>query len=77
MNTQAKQVLQSALALDPDDRVEIAETLMLSLDEKRAAEIEAAWAQEIERRIESIDKGHVKLIPADQVMREMRERLNG
>jgi putative addiction module component (TIGR02574 family) len=77
MSTQAEQILQSALSLSPDERVEIAESLILSLDDERAAEIEAAWAVEIKRRIESIDKGQVQLIPADQVMREMRERLNG
>jgi putative addiction module component (TIGR02574 family) len=77
MDTQAEQILQSALSLDPDDRVEIAESLILSLDEKRTAEIEAAWAEEIKRRLESIDKGQVQLIPADEVMREMRARLNG
>ena len=77
MDTQAEQILQSALSLHPDDRVEIAESLIQSLDENRAAEIEAAWAEEIKRRLESIDKGQVQLIPADEVMREMRARLNG
>jgi putative addiction module component (TIGR02574 family) len=76
MNTQAKQILQSALALDPDDRVEIAETLLLSLDDDRAAEIEAAWAAEIKRRIESIDRGEAQMVPWEQVLQEMRERIN-
>jgi putative addiction module component (TIGR02574 family) len=77
MDTQAQQILQSALSLPPDDRVEIAESLILSLDEETAAEIEAVWGEEIRRRIDSIDSGRVKMIPADEVMREMRERLNG
>jgi putative addiction module component (TIGR02574 family) len=77
MDTQAKQILQTALTLPADDRVEIAESLIQSLDEQTAAEIDAAWAEEIKRRIESIDKGRVQLIPAEEVMREMRERLNG
>jgi putative addiction module component (TIGR02574 family) len=77
MNTQAEQILQSALTLPADDRVEIAESLLQSLDEDTAAEIEASWTEEIRRRIESIDKGEAKMIPADEVMREMRERLNG
>ena len=77
MDTQAEQILQSALSLPPDDRVEIAESLILSLDDTRAAEIEAAWAEEIKRRIDSIDKGKAKLIPWDEVNRSMRERLNG
>jgi putative addiction module component (TIGR02574 family) len=69
--------LHRALALNPDDRVEIAESLMLSLDEERAAEIEATWAAEIKRRIESIDKGQAQMIPWDEAIRSMRERLNG
>lgn len=77
MDTQAQQILQTALALPPDDRVEIAESLIMSLDQERAAEIEATWAAEIKRRLDSIDKGEVQLIPADEVMRAMRARLNG
>ena len=77
MDTQAQQILQTALALPHDDRVEIAESLLLSLDDETAEEIEAAWSEEIKRRIDSIDKGEARMIPADDVMREMRERLNG
>ena len=77
MDTQAEQILQSALNLPPDDRVEIAESLILSLDEKRAAEIESAWAEEIKRRLDSIDRGEAKMIPWEDVIRPMRERLNG
>jgi putative addiction module component (TIGR02574 family) len=77
MDTQAEQILQTALALPPDDRVEIAESLILSLDEERAAEIEASWTEEIRRRIESIDKGEAKMIPWDEAIRSMREELNG
>jgi putative addiction module component (TIGR02574 family) len=77
MNSHAEQILQSALNLNPDDRVEIAESLIVSLDEERAAEIEAAWAAEIKRRLESIDKGEVQLVPWDDVIRSMRERLHG
>jgi putative addiction module component (TIGR02574 family) len=77
MDTQAEQVLQTALSLSADDRAEIVDSLLVSLDEERAAEIEAAWAEVIKRRIDQIDTGQVKLIPSDEVMRSMRERLNG
>ncbi len=76
MSTQAELILESALALDPVERAEIAESLILSLDEQRAAEIEAAWGEEIKRRLESIRKGEVQLVPWDEMMRSMRERLN-
>ena len=77
MNNQAEQVLQTALSLPRDDRLEIAETLFQSLDDEEAADLEAAWAEEIKRRIESIDKGEVKLIPWEETIRSMRERLHG
>lgn len=76
MDTQAQQILQTALALPRDDRAEIAESLILSLDDESAAEIEAAWAVEIKRRLESIDRGEVKMIPMEEVNHEMRERLD-
>jgi putative addiction module component (TIGR02574 family) len=76
MNSHAEQILQSALSLNPEDRVEIAECLILSLDTERPDDFEAAWAAEIKRRLESIDKGQVQMIPWDDVIRSMRERLN-
>jgi putative addiction module component (TIGR02574 family) len=77
MDTHAEQILQSALSLPYDERVEIAESLIWSLDEKEAMELEAAWAQEIKRRLDSIDRGEAKMIPWEDAIRSMRERLNG
>ena len=39
------------------------------------AEIDAAWAEEIERRSEILEAGQTHLRPADEVIRELRERL--
>jgi putative addiction module component (TIGR02574 family) len=77
MSTQAERILQSARRLSPDNRLEIAEVLLISVDEVRGPEIVEAWAEEIRRRIDSIDNGEVELIPWENVLREMRERLNG
>lgn len=72
MNTQSEQILQSALALPELERAEIAASLIQSLDSETDDDADAAWAAEIQRRIEEIDNGDVKLIPWDDVMREMR-----
>jgi putative addiction module component (TIGR02574 family) len=77
MDTQAEHVLQTALSLDANERAEIAATLIASLDPQQAEDVEAAWAEEIKRRIESIERNEVQLIPSDEVMRSMRERLSG
>lgn len=76
MESEAEHLLQSALSLPPGDRADIAASLIQSLDDVVDADADAAWADEIKRRIESIDNGQVSLIPWDQVMREMRQRLD-
>ena len=77
MDTRAEQILQSALNLQPGERAEIAATLLRSLDDPEDDVLGPEWAEEIKRRIESIDKGEVQLIPWEDVIRSMRERLNG
>jgi putative addiction module component (TIGR02574 family) len=77
MNTQSQQILRSALALPESDRAEIAASLIHSLDTETDEDVDAAWAAEIQRRIESMDNGEVKLVPWDEVMQEMTERGHG
>jgi putative addiction module component (TIGR02574 family) len=49
--------------------------LLESLNAPTRADIEQAWAEEAERRIEEIELGNVDTIPGEQVFREIRERL--
>jgi len=77
MNTETQQLLRSALALPESDRAEIAASLIHSLDTESDEDVDAAWAAEIQQRIESIDSGEAKLIPWDDVMCEMRDRRHG
>jgi putative addiction module component (TIGR02574 family) len=77
MNIQSQQLLESALSLPESDRAELAASLIHSLDPVCDSDVDAAWAEEIRRRIESIDRGEVKLVPWDDVMQEMRDRRNG
>ena len=76
MSTQAELILESRWPLIRSSERKSPRSLILSLDEQRAAEIEAAWGEEIKRRLESIRKGEVQLVPWDEMMRSMRERLN-
>lgn len=77
MNSESQQLLESALALPHSDRAELAASLIHSLDAESDEDVDAAWALEIQRRIQSIDDGEVKLVPWDDVMREMRDRRHG
>ncbi len=72
MTTQAKELTKQALALKPEERIELAETLLTSVDGFASPEIEAAWQEEIERRVKEIEMGQAKLIPAEEVHRKAR-----
>jgi len=77
MEAHSQQFLQRALSLPASERAEIAASLIESLDEETDADVDAAWAGEIKRRIDAIDNGQVQLIPWDDMIRSMRDRLNG
>ena len=52
----------------------LADRLAETLEEPAQAEIDAAWANEIESRFREIDEGKVTLIPGEEVMERLRSR---
>jgi putative addiction module component (TIGR02574 family) len=65
LTPQVSEVLEKALALSTEDRGLIIDRLVESLDNEPAEEaVEAAWSEEIKRRVEEIQSGKVEMIPA-------------
>jgi len=62
-----------ALKLTSGERAAFAQLLLASLDED--AEIEEAWAAEVERRIAEIENGDVQLIPIVDALAQVRAGL--
>ena len=80
MSPKADAVFSAALALPTKKRAELAHRLIQSLDgplptAAEQAEIDAAWADEIQRREKEIDEGKAELIPFEDVMAEIGEML--
>lgn len=74
---EVSELLKKVLALPPEARAALAGTLLESLDEHPADQgVEAAWSEEISRRIEEIDSGKVQLIPYEEVRRRLMARLS-
>lgn len=44
----------------------------MSLDEGPDAEVEQAWLEEVQRRLQQIDRGEVKTVPREEVQRRLR-----
>jgi putative addiction module component (TIGR02574 family) len=72
--TTTQDILAAALSLPREARAQLAEQLLDSLDPHRA-EIDAAWEAEIDARISEIESGRAQLVPHDQAIAQVRERL--
>lgn len=71
MTSSLKQIEEQARALNPDDRAKLVESLLESLHIP-VSEIEAAWAKEIERRVDAFDRGELPDRAAEDVFAEAR-----
>lgn len=71
MSDLVDELARKARALPPEERVRLAEELLATVHEVDP-EVEAAWHEEIKRRIAEIDSGKAKLVPAEEVFAEVR-----
>lgn len=68
MTPQSQRVLQDALELTPTDRAELVEQILASFEFPARKEIDAAWAQEAESRIDAYERGEIGTTPAEEVL---------
>lgn len=78
-STEFQMIEQSALAMDRDERVQLASSLLRSLDEQpegfATKEIEELWMMEVERRMAEWDKDPSIGVPYEEVRTRLRARL--
>src|SRR5258708_33311653 len=63
------------MALPPESRAMLAQSLIESLDNEVDPDADALWFEEIRRRDSEIRSGTAKTKPAEQVLQEARDRL--
>ena len=68
-------IRREALSLPVQERAQLAEQLLSSLDSLSEAEIEQLWFQEAAHRAAELDQGLVQRISADVVRREAQALL--
>lgn len=79
MKATLDQVTNDASELSPHDRWKLVARLIRDLEPGKHlpdAEVEKAWNEEISRRLEEIDSGKVKPVPAEEVFARIRKRLD-
>jgi putative addiction module component (TIGR02574 family) len=71
MERNLKQVFQEAVQLPEQDRATLAGLLIETLDPVSEPDAEAAWSEEIKRRLAQVDAGTVELISWEEVRAEL------
>jgi putative addiction module component (TIGR02574 family) len=74
-------ILKEALAKPPADRGLIIRELIASLDppgeDEDPADVEAAWLEEIARRVREVESGAVQTIPWETARDRVRKAIHG
>jgi len=71
----AEQLLDEVLRLPEQERAEIAARLIESLEREVDADVDAAWAAEIERRCAALDAGQAVTSDWSDVRRRIEEEI--
>ena len=71
MSALRSEITQRAHTLPSAERAQLAEDLLASLQEGGNAEIGAAWDDEIQIRLDEIERGVAVLVPAEDVFAEV------
>ncbi len=77
MTPQSEQILREVLNLPPMERAELVERILASFEFPARKDIDAAWAQEAEDRIDAFERGEIGSSPASQVFKEIDQRAHG
>ncbi|CBL46718.1 Hypothetical protein HDN1F_31350 [gamma proteobacterium HdN1] len=58
--------------LPPAEREQLVDELLASLNEPAVTQLDAAWSEEVARRLKAYDLGNVKAISAEDVFAKAR-----
>ena len=67
MTPEVSKLLEQALSLSVEEQEALADSLISSLGGKVDEGVQAAWDEEVKRRIEELDSGSAKTIPWEEV----------
>lgn len=75
MATPAAKVLEQALALAPEQRLDLAAELLASVDGEPPETWEASWCAELDERMREVEMGKVRPVPWAEARVRLRARL--
>jgi len=70
-------ITEEALSLPAEARLKLVEDLLTSLNLPTRREIDRAWAQEVERRVDQVEAGEAEMVPGEEVFSRLRAKYGG
>lgn len=77
MTQDTQELLQRALTLPDKERAELAGNLLASLDVTVDLDADAAWQEEIARRLREVESGQVKTVSWDAALQKGQSLIEG
>jgi putative addiction module component (TIGR02574 family) len=75
MTPEVSKLLERALALSVEEQEALADSLISNLGGKVDKGVQAAWEEEIAKRIAELDSGQVKTVPWEEVRKRNLAKL--
>jgi putative addiction module component (TIGR02574 family) len=72
MSDLLEELVQRSRSLPPTERARLVDLLLESLHEPPLSEVESAWEQEIQRRVEALGAAQLETFPAEDVFARAR-----
>ena len=72
MHDQVEELVERGKELAPQDRSRLVDMLLESLHEAPIMEVEAAWDDEVERRLAAYDRGELQSLNGEEVLAKAR-----
>jgi len=76
MTPDVDQIAKDLLKLPSSSRAKLAEKLLESIEDFTTSDIDQTWKVEVAKRIKEYESGIVQGIPAKEVFKAAREKLN-
>jgi len=65
LSARGARLLAEALLLPPEERVELADRLIFTLEPEYLRRVEEAWMKEAEARLDAYERGEMSALPSD------------
>jgi putative addiction module component (TIGR02574 family) len=75
MTTKVKRIFDDAMKLTEKQRAELTGKLLDTLEPHPDQDVHAAWAAEIEKRVDELERGIVKAVPWSEARKRIARRI--